>query len=350
MTLPIAAPALWCLLAAALFGASTPVARALLDELGPLTLAGLFYLGAALGTAPFARGAGETVARRRADRLRLLGAVLAGGVVGPVLVMLGLRAAPAASVALWLNLEAPATALLGWAFFREQVDRRTWAAAALVWVASVGLAAPDGFSGGLGALLVLGACLAWGLDNNLTAVIDGFTPAQTTFVKGLVAGLVNLGLAAALGEAAPPLRAAAVALVVGIFAYGASIVLYVAGAQQLGATRAQMIFATAPFWGVGLAWLGLGEAAEPAQLGAALGMVLALGLLFTERHSHLHEHEAERHTHWHRHDDGHHAHSHPGMPRWGWHIHEHDHEPLRHTHPHRPDLHHRHRHEGGEGD
>ncbi len=343
MTLPFAAPALWCLLAAALFGASTPIARALLDEIGPLTLAGLFYLGAALGTAPWAlRGhAGE--ARRREDRLRLGGAVLFGGVVGPVLVLLGLRLAPAASVALWLNLEAPATALLGWAFFREHVDRRTWIAAALVWGASVALAAPDGF-GGVAALLVLGGCFAWGVDNNLTSVIAGYTPAQTTFVKGLVAGLVNLALGALI-EGTPPLGAASLlALGVGVFAYGASIVLYVAGAQQLGATRAQMIFATAPFWGVGLAWVGRGEAVLPEQVLAAAAMVAALVLLFTERHGHAHTHERERHTHWHRHDDGHHHHEHAGVPRWGWHIHEHEHEPTTHTHPHRPDLHHRHGH------
>jgi drug/metabolite transporter (DMT)-like permease len=344
MTLPFAAPALWCLLAAALFGASTPVARSLLGGIGPLTLAGLFYLGAALGTAPWAlRGhAGE--ARRREDRLRLGGAVLFGGVVGPVLMLLGLKMAPAASVALWLNLEAPATALLGWAFFREHVDRRTWAAAALVWAASVVLAAPEGFSGGVAALLVLGGCFAWGLDNNLTSVIAGYTPAQTTFVKGLAAGIVNLLLGAII-EGMPTLGAGLlVALFVGVFAYGASIVLYVAGAQQLGATRAQMIFATAPFWGVGLAWLGLGEAVLPAQLVAAAAMIGALVLLFTERHGHAHTHEALRHTHWHRHDDAHHGHEHPGLPRWGWHIHEHAHEAVTHEHPHRPDLHHRHEH------
>ncbi|MDP2305031.1 MAG: DMT family transporter [Pseudomonadota bacterium] len=339
-----AAPAVWCLLAAALFGASTPVARALLDGIGPLTLAGLFYLGAALGTAPWALRGHAGVARRREDRFRLAGAVLFGGVVGPVLVLLGLRMAPAASVALWLNLEAPATALLGWAFFREHVDRRTWIAAALVWGASVVLAAPEGFGGALAALLVLGGCFAWGLDNNLTSVIAGYTPAQTTFVKGLAAGTVNLVLGVLI-EGAPSMGLGIVlALVVGIFAYGASIVLYVAGAQQLGATRAQMIFATAPFWGVGLAWVGLGEPVLLAQVLAAAGMVGALVLLFTERHGHPHEHQAMHHTHWHRHDDGHHDHTHPGGNPWGWHIHEHGHEPMMHTHPHRPDLHHRHGH------
>lgn len=267
-----------------------------------------------------------------------------GGVVGPVLVLMGLRLASAASVALWLNPEAPATALLGWAFFREHVGGRTWLAAALVWGASVVLAAPDGFGGGLAALLVLGGCFAWGLDNNLTSVIAGYTPAQTTFVKGLVAGLINLGLGMAFGESLPSRMLLFSSITAGIFAYGASIVLYVAGAQQLGATRAQMIFATAPFWGVGLAWIGLGESVQAGQILAAIGMVGALVLLFTKRHGHAHTHEELRHTHWHRHDDGHHDHSHAGMPRWGWHIHEHQHEATTHTHPHTPDVHHRHEH------
>lgn len=344
------APVLACLLSAALFGASTPLARALLDPLGPLTLAGLFYLGAALGTLPWALRGGGALLRRGRDLRRLLGAVFFGGLVGPVLVLWGLRLAPAASVALWLNLEAPATALIGWLFFREAVDRRTWIAAALVWIASVALAAPAGVGGGLAALLVLLGCLAWGLDNNLTAVIGGISPARTTFVKGLVAGTLNLSLGLGLEE--PTLGGALVggALLVGVLAYGASIVLYVAGAQQLGATRAQLIFATAPFFGVGFAWLGLGEPVLTAQLLAAGLMILALVLPFTGRHAHHHHHPATRHSHLHRHDDGHHEHDHPDGVGRGWHLHEHEHPAHAHDHPHLPDLHHRHRHRpSGEG-
>lgn len=337
MSLPFAAPALWCLLAAALFGASTPVSKALLGDLGPLSLAGLLYLGAALATAPFARGDWD-----RGELRRLLGAVVFGGVLGPVLVLMGLRAAPAGSVALWLNLEAPATALLGAMFFREHMGARALGAAALTWIASVLLAAPSGWSAAGPALLVALGCLAWGLDNNLTAVIERLTPAQTTFAKGLVAGGVNLGLGLWLegtpGAAGPVIGA----IGLGTLAYGASIVLYVAGAQQLGATRAQMIFATAPFWGVLLAWLGEPVLAEQVVAGAL--MALALALVYGERHAHVHMHVQVRHRHWHRHDDGHHEHEHSDGPASGWHSHEHEHAPVTHAHPHRPDLHHRHAH------
>ena len=337
MSLPFAAPALWCLLAAALFGASTPVSKALLGGMGPLTLAGLLYLGAALATAPFARGPWD-----RRELRRLLGAVVFGGVLGPVLVLLGLRLAPAGSVALWLNLEAPATALLGWAFFKEHLGKRTVVAAILTWAAAVILAAPSGVGAWHAGALVAAGCLCWGLDNNLTAVIERLTPAQTTFAKGLVAGGVNLGLGLMLEDAPTGAGPVVAGLGVGTLAYGASIVLYVAGAQQLGATRAQMIFATAPFWGVLLAWLT--EPILAAQVVAGALMAGALALIYGERHVHAHRHEAIRHQHWHRHDDGHHDHPHPDGPVRGWHAHEHEHAPVEHAHPHRPDLHHRHAH------
>jgi drug/metabolite transporter (DMT)-like permease len=273
------APAAGCLLAAALFGASTPVARALLEGVGPVTLAGLFYLGAAIGVAPWALR-GPSMTRDRRELGRLAGAVLFGGALGPVLVLLGQGAAPAASVSLWLNLEAPSTALLGWAFFGEQVSPRAWAAAGLVWLSSVALASPQGFHLGPSAALVAGGCLCWALDNHLTAVIRDITPAQTTAVKGLGAGLVNLALGMGLEGGLPAWPVLGLSLLVGSLSYGASIVLYVAGAQKIGATTAQMIFATAPFWGVGLAWLALGESPTGAQGLAALGMVGALVLLF----------------------------------------------------------------------
>jgi drug/metabolite transporter (DMT)-like permease len=339
------APVLWCLLAAALFGASTPASKLLLDGVGPLTLAGLLYLGAALATAPFSLKGGSKARRRDPANLRRLGgAVLFGGILGPIALLLGLQLAPAASVSLWINLESVATAALAWLFFKEHMDGRTAVANLAVVAAGVWLSAPEGFRFAPAALLVLGAAVCWGLDNNLTAMIDGYTPAQSTFVKGLVAGLVNLGLGLTLEGGLPSLAVLGGALLLGALAYGASIVLYIAGAQQLGATRSQMIFASAPFVGVALSWIALGEPVLGAQVGAGLLMIGALVLMLTADHGHEHDHEALTHTHPHRHDDGHHTHTHPGLPADAWHTHEHGHEALTHTHPHQPDLHHRHSH------
>lgn len=339
-------PVLWCLGAAALFGASTPASKWLLDgQVGPLTLAGLLYLGAGLATVPFARHGGSAARRRDPANLRrLAGAVLFGGVLGPLALLAGLKAAPSASVSLWLNLETTATALLAWAFFKENLDGRTWLANGLVVAAGVCLAAPQGFAVAPAAALIALACLCWGLDNNLTAVIDGYTPAQTTLAKGTVAGTLNLGLGLALEGGLPSATALLCALMVGALAYGASIVLYIRGAQQLGATRSQMLFATAPFLGMAVAWFVLEEPILQVQGVAAALMALALGLLLTGQHEHRHHHPRLKHTHPHRHDDGHHDHSHPGLPPEVWHTHEHEHQPVNHRHPHMPDLHHRHSH------
>jgi len=337
------ASAWWrCLIAAALFGAATPLSKVLLSGMGPFTLAGLLYLGAALATAPFAWPREATPRPSQANVARLGGAVFFGGVLGPVLMLAGLARGAAGSVSLWLNLETVATALLSWAFFREHLGGRVWAAVAVMSGAGVLLSLSSETGGGYAALLVGLACLCWGADNNLTSVIDELSPAQTTFIKGLVAGTVNLALGWALESGGFSAVRAASALVLGMVAYGASIVLYVTGSQQLGATRSQLIFSANPYIGLVFSWLLLNEAVQPEQVGAAALMASGLWLLLGSVHAHAHRHAAIRHTHLHRHDDGHHGHTHPGLAPEVEHSHPHEHVALEHAHPHVPDLHHRH--------
>jgi drug/metabolite transporter (DMT)-like permease len=339
------APALWCLVAAALFGASTPLSKGLLHTFGPFSLAGLLYLGAAAAVVPFVRRSGSGKRRRqRTNRWRLAGAVVAGGVLAPVLLLLGLTQASAASVSLWLNLETPATAVLAAAFFREHLGRRTWWAVTLACAGSMLLVWPTGPDVGAAAALVAIACVCWGIDNNLTALIDGFTPAQTTVVKGVVAGTLNLALGLWLERDLWHVSGVGIALLVGGLSYGFSLVLHIAGAQHLGAARAQTIFGTAPFWGVVLSWTILSEPWSSQQLLAGTLMVGALWLMRNEEHGHAHMHVAVVHTHAHRHDDGHHEHAHAEASSSRWHTHEHAHEAANHAHDHAPDLHHRHQH------
>ena len=342
-------PTSWCLFAALLFGASTPLAKLLLDDLGAFTLAGLLYLGAALAVLPWCRSGGSLRLARTGRNLRLLGgAVLFGGIVGPVLLLLALQRTAAASVALWLNLETLATALLAWLLFHENLSRRTWLAVLLVLAGSSALAWPLGSSSPLVVLLIFGAALAWGLDNNLTSLIDGFTPAQSTLVKGAVAGSVNLAIGMVVEGPEPLLVGGGTlciaALALGGLAYGVSLVLYVRGAQHLGATRSQLLFAVSPFCGAVIAWSVLAEPVQPQQVLAALVMAVGIGVMLREGHSHHHRHSARQHTHSHRHDDGHHEHPHAGLEPSHRHTHEHGHEGMEHSHPHSPDLHHRHEH------
>jgi drug/metabolite transporter (DMT)-like permease len=336
------------ILSAALFGAATPASKLLLDGLTPFQLAGLLYLGAALGVVPFAwrTGGGLRLPARgdRTNRLRLLGAIVAGGIAGPGLLLLALRSSEAASVSLWLNFEVAATALLGALVFREHLGISGWGGVAAAFAGGAILSLPQGVAGVEAASLVLLACACWGFDNHLTALIDGITPSQSTFWKGLVAGIANLAIGIALDPLSAGPIAVLCALFVGIWAYGASIVLYIRSAQLLGATRAQIAFACAPFFGVFIAVLALGESLTGAHLASGALFIAGVALFALERHAHVHAHEEMDHEHPHRHDDGHHLHVHPGLPRGTLHTHRHRHEPMTHAHPHWPDLHHRHDH------
>lgn len=343
----MARPFLCALLAAAFFGITTPASKLLSEPFGPFQLAGLLYLGAALGTAPFA-GRGlrwqQPMRASRPERLRLLGAVVAGGLAGPLLLLCGLRLAQAASVALWLNFELAATALLGALCFRDPLGRVGWLGVASSLAGGLLLAgSAQGAGPGAGALVLL-ACLCWGFDNHWTALIRELTPQQITFWKGLVAGGVNAAIGFGGGAGGVDAAALAGALAIGALGYGASIALYIEAARGLGATRAQLVFSSAPLFGVAGSVLWLGEPLTPAHFGAALIFAAGIALLFAERHAHAHRHAAIEHEHAHRHDDGHHDHGHDALPAGGWHSHRHQHADVTHAHPHWPDLHHRHAH------
>jgi drug/metabolite transporter (DMT)-like permease len=344
-------PFLLALAAAARFGAATPLSKYLLTTLAPFQLSGLLYLGAAVGLLPIVihRRLFQPPWRMEARTRRLLlGAILLGGMVGPVLLLFGLRLAAATSVALWLNLEAVATALLGVWLFRDHLGRNGWIGAAGILAAALILSRGQGAAGWQAGLLVAGACLCWGFDNHFTALIDGISPEQSTVWKGLVAGTVNLAVGLMVEPINAGMTTAGAALLVGVFAYGLSIVLYITAAQQLGATRSQLVFSTAPYFAMALSVLWLGEAISPVQVASAILVGVSVVLLTVEWHSHGHEHAALEHEHWHDHADAHHTHGHieeSGRADRSAHAHRHQHVPLRHIHHHWPDLHHRHEHE-----
>jgi drug/metabolite transporter (DMT)-like permease len=339
------------LASAVLFGASTPLAKLLLGSVDPWLLAGLLYLGAGVGLALFQaaratlRLPAEEAPLRRADLPWLAAVVAAGGVVGPLLLMLGLARTDAASGALLLNLEGLATMALAWLVFRENVDRRLLLGAFAILAGAV-LLSWQGRGAGLdlGALLIAGACLAWGIDNNLTRKLSSADPVQIALAKGLIAGTVNLTLAVLQGAALPDAGTALAAGLVGFLGYGVSLVLFVLALRHLGAARTGAYFALAPFIGTLLALLLFGDPLSLRLVVAGGLMALGLWLHLAERHEHNHTHESQEHEHRHRHDE-HHRHAHgPNDPEGEPHTHRHRHGPLPHRHPHYPDLHHRHAH------
>lgn len=345
-------PAGAALLAALLFGASTPFAKQLLQGMSPILLAGLLYLGSGLGLGVIRllRDRGFRMpAMTRTEWLWLLLAIGFGGVLGPVALLLGLSATSAASASLLLNLEAVLTAVIAWSVFRENAGRNVVLGMIAIVAGAMLLAwpAPADASGGLGfgALLIAGACLCWALDNNLTRKVSATDALFLASLKGGMAGLVNCALAFALGARLPQLPTIAEAMLVGLVGYGVSLVLFVLALRGLGTARTGAYFSTAPFLGAAIAILGFDEPASPLFWLAAALMMLGVGLHLTERHEHLHTHEALSHTHRHRHDI-HHQHTHDFQ--WDGtepHTHPHTHSPITHSHPHYPDLHHQHRHE-----
>jgi drug/metabolite transporter (DMT)-like permease len=342
---PISPGALRGLGAALLFGVSTPVAKLLLPGTGPFTVAALLYLGSGLGFIALGgllRGEREAPLRR-AD-LPLLAAVTAsGGVVAPVLLMLGLSRLDGASTSLLLNLEAPLTIALAVGIFGESLTAREVAGAAAIVAGGALLATGGGARPELfGALAVAGAGLGWALDNNLSARLSLRDPIAVVRVKSMVAGGVNLGLAFAVGERLPGGGAVLATLVTGFFGYGVSIVLHMLAMRVLGAARQGTLFASAPFAGAVASLPILGERLSALHVGAGAVMAAGVVVMLRSRHGHLHAHEPLEHDHHHVHDE-HHQHAHDA-PASGPHSHRHLHEPLVHDHVHTPDAHHRHAH------
>ena len=344
---------LYALLSAALFGISTPAAKGLVGTVDPVVLAGLLYCGAGIGVTILRRLNHAVLAPtaieqslRRQDIPWLAGAIVAGGIAGPVLLMAGLARTDAAAASLLLTLEGAATALMAWFIFHESFDRRialgmaclVTGAAALAWSGVPTLASV------IGPIAIVGACIMWGLDNNLTRKVSLADPLQIVQFKGLIAGPINVVLGLWAGASLPGTLDALLAGVVGFLGYGVSLALFVVALRHLGAARTGAYFSTAPFLGAMVAVIALGEPITVQLVVAGSLMGLGVWLHLTERHEHEHVHLPAIHSHSHIHDE-HHQHSHdPADPPGEPHSHAHRHTRLQHAHPHTPDMHHDHRH------
>ena len=344
---------LYALLSAALFGVSTPAAKSLVGGVDPIVLAGLLYCGAGIGVAllrrlahAFLAAADREQSLRRQDIPWLAAAIAAGGIAGPILLMTGLAQTGAAAASLLLTLEGAATALMAWFIFHEAFNRRialglgflVVGAAALAWSGTPTLGSV------IGPIAIIGACIMWGLDNNLTRKVSLADPLQIVELKGLIAGPVSIVLGLWAGGSLPGVTNALLAGAVGFLGYGVSLALFVVALRHLGTARTGAYFSTAPFIGAIAAVMLLHEPVTLQLLAAGILMGFGVWLHLTERHEHEHRHEPLEHVHAHVHDE-HHQHTHGvGDPTGEPHTHRHRHVRLRHRHPHMPDMHHTHRH------
>ena len=343
---------LHALAAAMLFGISTPAAKLLVGEVPPVLLAGLLYLGSGLGLGSWwllhgQRGGDDQTEAPlcRCDMPWLAGAILCGGVVAPVLLMVGLAMTSGAMSSLLLNLEGALTAVIAWFVFHENFSRRVVLGLAAIVAGGVVLS-----WGGLprgevtwGPLAVAAACLFWAMDNNLTKKVSGSAPVQIAAIKGLVAGVVNVSIGLAVHPHLPPMGSMVASGLVGLGGYGISLVLFVLALRRIGTARTGAYFSVGPFIGAVASIPILGESMTWPLVAAGGLMALGVYLHLTESHKHQHVHRAVVHNHGHLHDE-HHSHEHPDVPQEP-HAHEHTHAPTRHAHPHYPDLHHTHEHE-----
>jgi len=341
----------YALASAALFGASTPIAKALVGEMAPLLLAGLLYAGSGVGLLVVLAARQLIEPDRRvalpagAEWLWLAAAILFGGIAAPIALMYGLVSTPASSASLLLNLEAVFTAILAWFVFRENFDRRIALGMAAIIFGGVTLAWTPGGDGKIstGSLFIAAACLCWAFDNNLTRRVSTAEPLVVAGTKGLVAAIVNIGVALALGQRVPGSVTLLSAASLGLLGYGVSLVLFVLALRNLGTARTGAYFSVAPFFGAALGVALLGDAVTWQLLVAGALMALGVWLHITEHHAHEHAHELLEHAHSHIHDE-HHLHAHEGWDGREPHTHVHVHLPMVHSHPHYPDVHHRHPH------
>lgn len=344
--LPALRGGLLALLAAALFGASTPLVQRFGAGVGSFTTAALLYAGAALVGALLRRSVEREARVRAGDARRLTAMALFGAVIGPVALAWGLQRTSGAGASLMLTLEAVFTAVLARLWYHEAMDRRVAAAMVLLTAGGMALVLDRAGSGAtpmLGLLAVMLATASWGVDNTLSRAVSERDPGQVVMFKGVMGAIATAALAWALREPLPSLWQACALLSVGATGYGLSLRFYLLAQRAFGAARTGSVFAFAPFVGAGLAF-ALGErAGSGLMFVAAILMVAGIVLHLAERHAHEQAHDAQEHEHAHTHDDGHHTHTHAVMPA-GAHSHPHRHDPQRHVHPHVPDEHHAHTH------
>lgn len=335
-----------------MFGASTPFAKILLGQIPPVMLAGLLYCGSGIGLLSwlllrkFLFNHKEKEANlTKQDLPWLAGAIAAGGIAAPVLLMFGIDVISASSASLLLNLEGVFTALLAWFVFKENFDKPIMIGMTFIIAAGILLSWQESRIVGIpwGGLLVVAACFCWGIDNNLTRRVSASNPVQIAGIKGITAGIVNLSIAFTLGTTTPEFKSIAMAGIVGFSGYGLSLVLFVLALRHLGTARTGAYFSTAPFVGATVSLIMLQENPPLSFWIAVILMGIGIWLHLTEEHNHEHTHEPLEHEHSHVHDI-HHRHIHEKWDGVEPHTHMHKHSAMTHKHPHYPDIHHRHGH------
>ncbi len=343
------------LIAALLFGASAPFAKVLLNEFKPLQLAGILYLGSGIGLLlikmiqiKVLNLKNEEAKIERKEIKWLAGAVVFGGIIAPIILMIGLNKTQASTASLLLNFEAVSTTIIAMVFFKEHIGKRLWIAILLITIASIILSLDLSGNWGisLGCIGIILACILWGIDNNFTRNISLKDPFAIVIIKGLVAGSFSIILSIKFGYVFPEIKKIVFGLLLGFFSYGFSLILFIKALRNLGSARTSAFFGFAPFLGTIISIIIFKDKQNVLFYISLPIMITGAYLLLKEEHTHKHIHEEILHEHLHNHNDGHHEHTHEIDEEIenGKHSHKHTHEKKEHSHEHLPDIHHRHQH------
>lgn len=273
---------LLALLVAALYAINSPLSKLLLDFIPSTLMAGLLYVGAGIGMGivTLLRRIRKTPRHGEAfapSDLPFVLTMIVLDIAAPILLLWGLSMTTAASTSLLNNFEIVATALIALCLFREAVSPRLWVAIGFI-TASCALLSFEGGSTirfGMGSILVLGACVCWGFENNCTRRLSDKDPLSIVLLKGIFSGGTSLAIGLCLGERPASLGAVFATLAVGFVAYGLSIFLYVYAQRMLGAARTGAYYAVAPFIGTALS-LAIFRDPPPVTFVAAL-VLMAVG-------------------------------------------------------------------------
>ncbi len=340
------------ILAATLYGISSPLSKLLLVEIPGTLIAALLYLGAGLGMLAInlivsIRKKEPTEEKiSKYDAPYILGMVLLD-IAAPISLMIGLNMTTSANAALINNFEIVATSLMALLIYKEAIGKRLWIGISFITLASILLSFEDlsSFSFSLGSVFVLLACLFWGFENNCTRMLSLKNPLQIVVVKGFGSGFGSLIIALSLKQYSANTLYILLALSLGFIAYGLSIYFYILAQRELGAARTSAYYAVAPFIGVLLSVLIFDQPIALSFILALLLMIVGVYFSGAERHKHLHTHNEIMHAHRHHHQDNHHNHTHDdGLCHNTEHSHFHVHEKTEHSHAHTPDMHHNHAH------
>jgi drug/metabolite transporter (DMT)-like permease len=340
----------YAFLAAVLFGINAPFSKILVNEIHPLFLASLLYLGAGIGMTGifcirYYKKKPNKEAKLTKDEMPDIILMVILDIIAPVFLLFGIRLTNSSTVALLGNFEIVATSIIAMLLFSESIGKRLWVAIGLISVASIILTTVNmgELNLSVGAILVLLACICWGFENNCTRKLSLKDPLQIVMIKGLGSGFGALIIAFVCGEIAGSWIEILSAMGLGFVAFGLSIFYYVKAQRELGAARTSAYYAIAPFVGVMISWIIFKDGITVSFLLALIIMIIGAYLAASEKHLHKHCHEYEKHEHLHSHDDLHHSH-HEGIEIIGEHCHSHCHERVEHRHAHMPDIHHRHQH------